>query len=127
LKVPARDGEVCRRDRPQQASRQAGEGAVPHVRVHVFSITSGTASEVSDLVQDGMLPIFQGQEGFIGLSVLDVKDGGMMTVTVWRSNEDAEEARKAAADWTAANMAHRISPEWVSFADTSLNVGAFPQ
>ncbi|MEX2267447.1 MAG: hypothetical protein WEA75_02040 [Acidimicrobiia bacterium] len=95
-----------------------------HVRVATYKLTSGTPEEASDLAQSGMLPIFQGHGGFIGYSVLKVGDGELMSISVWKSHKDAEEATALAKDFVAEKMAGRISLEWSGVADAIFNANA---
>ena len=96
-----------------------------HVRVATYKITSGTAAETADLAQKGMLPIFRSHDGFIGYSLLEVDGGEVMSVSVWQSHQDAEEATALAAEWVADNLADRVSLEWSGVGDAMFNAGAF--
>ena len=96
-----------------------------HVRVATYKITKGTPEELAKIAQSGMLPIFKSHHGFIGYSVLKVDDGEVMSVSVWNSHKDAEEATALAADFVAENLADRISLEWNGVADALFNADAF--
>jgi uncharacterized protein YcbX len=96
-----------------------------HVRVATYTLTSGTAQEAADLAQAGMLDTFQTHHGFIGYSVLENDDGKLMSVSVWKSHQDAEEAIALAADWVKEHMASRISLEWNAVGDALFNANAF--
>ena len=80
-----------------------------HVRIAIYSMTQGSAEEAAELGRRGMLPIFQAQPGFVryGLALLD--DGSVASVSVWETYDEAEAANVAAADWVAANLAHRVT------------------
>ena len=95
-----------------------------HVRVATYKLTSGTADEAAELAQTGMLPIFQSHHGFIGYSVLHVGEGEVMSISVWKSHQDAEEATDLARDFVAENMANRISLEWSGVGDAMFNANA---
>lgn len=96
-----------------------------HVRVAIYKITKGTGQEIADLAQQGMLPIFQGHAGFIGYSLLDIDETEIVSVSVWKSHKDAEEATGLAADWVAENLADRIQLERTSVGDVLFDAGAF--
>ena len=96
-----------------------------HVRVAVYRLVSGTTQEVSDLAEQGMLPIFREHHGFIGYSLLDVHETEIVSVSVWRSHQDAEEATALAAEWVAQNIADRIELERSIVGDTFFDVGSF--
>ena len=96
-----------------------------HVRIASYEITDGSAAEIAKLARDGMLPVFQGHAGFIGYSLLEVADGEIISVSVWQSHQDAEEATGLAAGWVAENLADRIKLEWSGVGDALFNAGAF--
>lgn len=95
-----------------------------HVRVATYKLTSGTAQEAADLAQNGMLPIFKGHDGFIGYSILQVGDKELMSISVWQSHKDAEEATALAKDFVAEQLADRVSLEWSGVADAMFNANA---
>lgn len=49
----------------------------------------------------------------------------VMSVSVWQSHQDAEEATALAAEWVAENLADRVSLEWSGVGDAMFNAGAF--
>jgi heme-degrading monooxygenase HmoA len=95
-----------------------------HVRVATYKLTKGTAQEAAKLAENGMLPTFKQHSGFIGYSVLETDKGELMSISVWQSHQDAEEATALARDWVAENMEGRISLEWNGVADAIFNANA---
>ena len=95
-----------------------------HIRVATYEMTKGTPEEVADLAASGMLETFEQHPGFIGYSVAKVDDGHIMSISVWQSHQDAEEAVALAADWVAEHIADRISLEWNGVADALFNANA---
>jgi hypothetical protein len=47
-----------------------------------------------------------------------------MSISVWRSHQDAEEAVALAADWMSEHIADRIAREWNGVADALFNANA---
>jgi heme-degrading monooxygenase HmoA len=95
-----------------------------HVRVARYKLTKGTPEEVADLAQGGMLDSFKQHAGFIGYCVAKVDDGSIMSISVWQSHKDAEEAVALAADWVAKNIADRITLDWNGVGDALFNANA---
>ena len=95
-----------------------------HVRVATYKVTKGTPEELAKIAQDGMLPIFKGHHGFIGYSVAKIGDGEVMSISVWNSHKDAEEATELAKDFVAENMADLIKLEVSVVADAMFNENA---
>ena len=95
-----------------------------HVRVATYRMTKGSPEEVAALAAAGMLDTFRQHDGFIGYSVAKTDDEHIMSISVWKSHQDAEEAVALAADWVAENIADRIALEWNGVADTLFNANA---
>ena len=82
-----------------------------HVRIAVYSVTSGTVQEVADLAREGMLGVFRGQSGFQAYGLAETNEGKVGSVSLWDSAEQAEQASKLAASWISENMANRVRLE----------------
>jgi heme-degrading monooxygenase HmoA len=80
-----------------------------HFRIATYERTSSTVKEIADLAEHGMLPIFKSQPGFQAYSVIQVDDDTAISLSVWETHQEAEDAVKAAADWVAANLADKVS------------------
>jgi heme-degrading monooxygenase HmoA len=95
-----------------------------HVRVATYKVTKGTPEELAKIAEEGMLPIFKGHHGFIGYSVGKIDDGEVISISVWTSHKDAEEATDLAKSFVAENMADLISLEVSLVADALFNDNA---
>ena len=95
-----------------------------HVRVATYKVTKGSPEELAKIAEEGMLPIFKGHHGFIGYSVAKIGEGEVLSISVWTSHKDAEEATDLAKDFVAENMADLISLETSSVADVLFNANA---
>jgi hypothetical protein len=78
-----------------------------HVRMARMSYT-GDRDELAARAEAGMLPIFQGAEGFKAYSVAATEDE-IWSMSVWETAEQAEAANGLAAGWVAENLADRIT------------------
>jgi heme-degrading monooxygenase HmoA len=96
-----------------------------HVRVAIYKITKGSGQEIADIAERGMLPIFRTHEGFIGYSLLDINETELVSISVWRSHQDAEEATALASDFVRDNLTDRIQLERTSVGDVLFDDGAF--
>jgi heme-degrading monooxygenase HmoA len=88
-----------------------------HVRVGVYALTSGTASEVGDRAREGMLGVFRGQPGFQAYGLAETREGKLVSVSLWDSGEQAEQANELAASWVRENIADRIRLESTQVGD----------
>lgn len=95
-----------------------------HGRMATYSY-SGDAHELARKAEQGILPIFQAQQGFKAYSVAEA-DGQVLSLSVWDTRADAEAGNQAAAAWVAENMAGEIELLDVRYAEvlfsTSLGV-----
>lgn len=74
-----------------------------HGRFARYTYT-GDARELARRAEEGMLPVFQAQPGFVSYAIIE-SDGEIISFSGWKSLEDAEAASAAAAGWVAENMA----------------------
>ena len=81
-----------------------------HARVVLYSLTSGTYDEAIDIVRGGLAPLFAGQPGFESYKTVNGGDR-IVSVSTWASQQDAENATSAAADWVRDNLADRVSAQ----------------
>ncbi len=95
-----------------------------HVRVATYKVTKGSGEEVAKRAEEGMLVSFKKHDGFIGYSVAKIDDTRILSISVWKSHEAAEEAVALAASWVTDNIADRISLEWNGVADVLFNSNA---
>ena len=82
-----------------------------HVRIGMYAVTSGTAQEAADLAREGMLPVFRAQPGFKAYGLAQTRDGKIVSVSLWGSGEQAQQANELAASWVAENLAGRVQLE----------------
>jgi hypothetical protein len=79
-----------------------------HLRVATYTINKGTFRECADLAQEGMLPTFQKQPGFIRYGLADLGDRACLSISLWETHDQAEAAVPVAATWVRDNMADRV-------------------
>ncbi len=80
-----------------------------YFRVALYDVTSGTAQESIDIARGGMIPLFEAQPGFVRYEVGVLDTGGILSFSVWETEEEAQTAVALAADWVHENLASRIS------------------
>jgi len=79
-----------------------------HVRVAVYQIKPGSADEIVQKAQSGMLPIFRQQPGFVAYEGIVTGDTEVVSISTWASAEQAQAAVQTAAGWVKANLADTI-------------------
>ncbi|GAA1207442.1 hypothetical protein [Pseudonocardia alaniniphila] len=88
-----------------------------HVRIGVYDLIGGTAEEVGDRAQKGMLRVFQAQPGFKAYGLAETQEGKLISVSLWDSGEQAKQATELAASWVSENVADRIRLESTQVGD----------
>lgn len=88
-----------------------------HVRIGIYTLTGGTAKQVADLARDGMLPVFQSQPGLKSYGLAETPQGKLISVSLWESFAQAEQANELAASWVAENLADKVRLEDTQVGD----------
>jgi hypothetical protein len=79
-----------------------------HVRVATYKINKGSFREIADTAKTGMLKTFQAKPGFIRYGVADIGDNSLLSLSLWKTHEEAEASAPVAASWVRDNLADRI-------------------
>ena len=95
-----------------------------HLRVATYTIKKGPFREIADLAQRGMLKIFKDQPGFIRYGVADIGDEGCMSITLWKTHEQAEASVPTAATWVKENLGDRVELRSTQVGDLAFFEGA---
>ena len=88
-----------------------------HLRIGIYTLTSGTAQEVADLAREGMLNVFRTQPGFSAYGLAQAQEGKFVSVSMWDSGEQAQQANDLAASWVAENLAGKVQLEDTQVGD----------
>ena len=80
-----------------------------HFRVALYDLTSGTAQETVDIARAGMIPLYEAQPGFVRYEVGVLDTGGILSFSVWETEDEARRAVALAADWVHENLASRVA------------------
>jgi heme-degrading monooxygenase HmoA len=88
-----------------------------HVRIAVYTVTSGTVKDIEDRAREGMLPVFRGQSGFQAYGLALTQEGKVVSLTLWESGEQAQRANELAASWVKDNLADRVQLESAQIGD----------
>ena len=88
-----------------------------HVRVGLYKLTKGTFKEAADVAEKGLLPILHDHKGFIRYGVAESTDGEVISISVWETHGEAEEAQGTIAKWVEENLADRVKLDVSYVAD----------
>ena len=87
-----------------------------HFRLALYDVTSGTAEEAVDIAR-GAIAIFEAQPGFVRYEFGSLDDGGIVSFSVWETENEARHAETVAADYTRAHLADRIKERQLHTGD----------
>jgi len=88
-----------------------------HVRVGLYKLTKGTFKEAANAAEKGMLPILHDHKGFIRYGVAESTDGELISISIWETHAEAEEAQARIAEWVKDNLADRVKLDVSYVAD----------
>ena len=87
-----------------------------HARVGIYTLTSGTVEEVTRKAEQGMLPAFAEQPGFIRYGLVDCGNQAV-SISIWETEAEAEAANAVAAAWIRDNLAQLVRLETTYVGD----------
>jgi heme-degrading monooxygenase HmoA len=79
-----------------------------HFRIAIYDMTSGTAEEAIDIARDRVIPLFEEQPGFVRYEVGALDSGGIVSFSVWETEDEALHADEVAANFVKENLADRM-------------------
>jgi hypothetical protein len=79
-----------------------------HVRIATYKINKGSFSDLAESAKTGLLPKFKEQPGFIRYGVADVGDQTLMSISLWKTHDEAQASVPVAANWVRDNMSDRV-------------------
>lgn len=74
-----------------------------HTRIALYDIKSGTYADILDQARTGLLPLLEGSPGFESLGVAEIDPTSFVSVSMWKTREQADAASKKAAAWVKDN------------------------
>ncbi len=79
-----------------------------HARVAVYQVKPGTADEIARRAQEGMLPVFRSQPGFVAYGGVTTDTETVISLSFWQTQEQADAAVQVAASWIKDNLAEMV-------------------
>jgi heme-degrading monooxygenase HmoA len=76
-----------------------------HMRIAFYQFKPGSMDEVVRKAENGMLPTFRKQPGFVAYGLVKTGADTAISISAWQTREQADAAVQAAASWVKENIA----------------------
>ena len=94
------------------------------LRIANYTLTNGSFREIAEEARGGMLETFKAQPGFIHYGLADTGADTAISISLWDTHEQAEQAETLAATWVREHLADRIELRSHSVGDLAFFEGA---
>ena len=80
-----------------------------YASIRKYKIKTESVATLAVRVEDGFVPIISRLPGFVSYMVIDAGDGVVASVSVFESEEAAEQSNAAASQWVKESLSDVIS------------------
>ena len=94
-----------------------------HVRISTYDIKKGTFEELARIAREGMLRTFQEQPGFIRYGLADLGDEKCVSLSLWKTHEEADASVPVAERWVRENAADKVELRSTQIGDLAFFEG----
>ena len=91
-----------------------------HTRLSTYDLTKGSFTELSGIVEQGLLPTFVQEPGFVNYGLVDAGNHKVVAISIWQTREQAQKSATMATTWVNANIADRVRPLTTQIGDLAL-------
>jgi hypothetical protein len=91
-----------------------------YTRLATYDLTKGSFAELTSIVEQGLLPTFVKEPGFVNYGIVDAGDRKVVAISIWETREQAHKSAGMATTWVQANVADRVRPLTTQFGDLAL-------
>jgi len=79
-----------------------------HASIRKYQIDTESVAALKVRVEDGFVPLISKLPGFVSYMVVDAGDGAVASISIFESEEAAEQSNAAAAQWVKESLADVI-------------------
>ena len=79
-----------------------------YTRLTTYDMTKGTFDELTGIVEKGILPTFEREQGFVNYGLVDIGDHKVVSISIWETREAAQNSALVAATWVKENISDRV-------------------
>jgi hypothetical protein len=89
--------------------RNRGEEAKMYASIRRYQIDAASVTALKVRVEDGFIPIVSKLPGFVSYMIVDAGDGVVASISIFESEEAAEQSNAAAAKWVKESLADVVA------------------
>ena len=78
------------------------------IRLSTYDLAKGTFDELTGIVEQGLLPTFVKEPGFVNYGLVDAGDHKVVSISIWETREAAQNSANVAAGWVRENISDRV-------------------
>jgi heme-degrading monooxygenase HmoA len=93
-------------------------------RLATYDVLKGNFSELTAIAEKGILPLFSKEPGFVDYGLIDAGHNKVVSITIWKSREAAQQSTTMAANWVKENVSDRVRLVTTYVGDLALFHGA---
>ena len=79
-----------------------------YTRISTYDMTKGTFDELTGIAEEGILPMFAKEPGFVNFGLVDIGDHKVVSLSIWETREAAQNSALVAASWVKENISDRV-------------------
>lgn len=79
-----------------------------YTRISTYDMTKGTFDELTGIAEEGLLPMFAKEPGFVNFGLADIGDHKVVSISIWETREAAQNSALVAATWVKENISDRV-------------------
>lgn len=91
-----------------------------YTRLSTYDLTKGDFTELTSLVEKGILPAFEREPGFVNYGLVDAGNHKVVAISIWETREEAQKSVSMAATWIKDHIADRVRLVSTSIGDLTL-------
>lgn len=91
-----------------------------YTRLSTYDLTKGSFAELTGIVEQGLLPTFVKEPGFVNYGLVDAGDRKVVSISIWETREQAHKSATTASTWVQTNIADRVRPLTTQIGDLAL-------
>jgi hypothetical protein len=102
----------------------AEENHMRYIRLSTYDVTKGSFEELTSIAENGILPVFAKEPGFVNYGLCDMGNHKIMSISIWETREQAQRSAALAATWVRETVADRVRLVTTTIGDLALFHGA---